>query len=391
MKHQAFFRYAITCILMLLSGAWAAYSAAGQLWISTSISLLFFCFLMSINYFSLEKNFKRRREQHTTRPESSSVISPTREQFYELVLRQVATGVVSCNKQGKVEWMNRAAEDQLGFIAHIDAEWLNEKAGSERVIQLHRHNHHRECLLTRIYYKEGENHKILFTLRDIRHVLEAKQQESWKSLSRVLTHEIMNSMTPILSLADTMVERANTEETAHIKRGLETIRRRGKSLLDFVNNYRKMTRIPTPQPEDIDADEFFRHLRGLFPQPFIVFEQPYKDFCIRADRTQLEQVLINLIKNAMEAEKSAESPIEVSLSRNLEHHKVCIHVQDHGQGIASAELNNIFMPFYTTKANGSGIGLSLCQQIIGNHGGDIRVHSVADHGSCFTVCLPMAH
>ncbi len=388
MKHQTLLRHAAICSLMLLCGVWAAYSIAGHLWISSGIALLFFSALVFTAYFNLTKNNKRRREHYDPR-ENKGDITPAREQFYELVLRQVATGVVSCNKQGKVEWMNRAAEDQLGFIAHVDAEWMDEKSGCERVIRLHRHNHHRECLLTRIYYKEGSTAKVLFTLRDIRQVLEAKQQESWKSLSHVLTHEIMNSMTPILSLADTMVERANTEETAHIRRGLEIIRRRGSSLLDFVNNYRQMTRIPVPQPKEIDADEFFKHLRGLFPQPFIAFEQPYKDFCIRADRTQLEQVLINLIKNAMEAAKSPESPIEVSLSRNLEHHEVCIHVQDHGLGIAGAELNNIFMPFYTTKANGSGIGLSLCKQIIGNHGGDIRVHSVADHGSCFTVCLPL--
>ncbi len=158
--------------------------------------------------------------------------------------------------------------------------------------------------------------------------------------------------------------------------------------MEFVDNYRTLTRVPPPQIADINADEFFVYLRRLFPETFMDFEQPYRNFSFRADRAQLEQVIINLVRNAVEAATQKGSPVSISLSRSVEHREVYISIQDHGQGIATAELEHIFMPFYTTKKDGNGIGLSLCKQIINNHGGDILVHSVQDHGSCFTICLP---
>ncbi len=158
--------------------------------------------------------------------------------------------------------------------------------------------------------------------------------------------------------------------------------------MEFVDNYRTLTRVPPPQMADINADDFFAHLRRLFPEAFMDFEQPYRNFSFRADRAQLEQVIINLVRNAVEAATEKNSPVSISLSRSVEHREVYISIQDHGQGIATAELEHIFMPFYTTKKGGSGIGLSLCKQIINNHGGDILVHSVQDRGSRFTICLP---
>ncbi len=425
MKIKPLLRHLAFCSLLLACAGWVFWSIGHELWMSLAVSLAAFMMvcvamyykslspLRALHNYILNKYPTGGRELLPRSPYSDiydteclldklmddyraqTFEEAGRQQFYELVLRQVETGVVACTKEGRVEWMNRCAEEQLGLLRQVAPEWLDETVTeSERVVLLERHGHRRECLLTRMAFSEGEEAKLLFTLRDIRHVLEVKQQESWKSLSRVLTHEIMNSMTPILSLADTLATRANADGEAdaatilHLQQGLEVIRRRGKGLMDFVNNYRLLTRVPPPQPESIDADGFFADLRKLFPMSYVDFEQSYRGFSFRADRAQLEQVLINLIKNALEAATSPDSPVSVGLSRSVERKEVHIHVQDHGQGIASAELEHIFMPFYTTKPGGSGIGLSLCRQIVNNHGGDIQVHSVANRGSCFTVCLP---
>lgn len=422
MKRDLLIRYVLLCLLLLAGGVWSAWCLERGLWMGFAVSIAVFAIsavlvwhimlspLRTLHKYILNKNEPAKRTPPASFAYSGiyeteravdklveecrrQLFSETsRQQFYELVLRQVETGVVACDRTGRVEWMNRSAEEQVGILRQVDAEWMEADADSERVLRLVHHNRHREILLSRLPFREGDEDKFLFTLRDVRHVLEAKQQESWKALSRVLTHEIMNSMTPILSLADTLAQRADTENTPdtlhNLCQGLQVIRRRGKGLMDFVDNYRKLTRVPAPQTCEINADELFSDLRKLFPLSYVEFEQPYRNFTFRADRTQLEQVLINLIRNALEAATRPESPVSVSLSRSVEHHEVYIRVQDHGQGIAEAELEHIFMPFYTTKNGGSGIGLCLSKQIINNHGGDILLHSVQDHGSCFTVCLP---
>ncbi len=317
-----------------------------------------------------------------------------RGRFYELVLDRVHTAVVACTAHGRVEWMNRSAEEGLGMLHTAPEEWMRRTDEGERVVHIERHHRRAEYLLTPIPFRLGDEQKWLFTLRDIRHVLEVRQQESWNSLSRVLTHEIMNSMTPILSLADTLTvltpDGAAPDAATYekMRQGLRVIKRRGQGLLDFVDNYRSLTNLPPPQPTLIGADELFADLRRLFPAPHIDFDQPYKGLTFRADRTQLEQVLINLIKNACEAGTRPDSPVSICLARHLETGEVLIHVQDHGRGIPDSERAHIFVPFYTTKPGGSGIGLSLCRQILTAHGGDLQVHSVPGRGSCFTVHLP---
>ncbi len=377
MKKYTMVRYVLLFLALLFCGGWTSWSIERELWMSLAVSLSAFAMtaaftyntfrapLRAIHHYILNK-YQPGRPPLSISPTSSFIdIYATermlarlmanyrtqvfeemgRQQFYELVLRQVETGVVACSKAGKVEWMNRCAEEQLGVLKHIPENWMDNREEAERVVHLEHHNHRRECLLTRIPFREAEEDKLLFTLRDIRHVLETKQQESWKSLSRVLTHEIMNSMTPILSLADTLASRtdeADASDTAtvlQLRQGLEVIRRRSRGLMDFVDNYRRLTRVPPPQQERIGADDLFNNQRKLFPASHINFEQPYRNFCFRADRTQLEQVLINLIKNALEATEQPESPVSITLNRNVEQHEICIHIQDHGRGIAAKNWN----------------------------------------------------
>lgn len=217
-------------------------------------------------------------------------------------------------------------------------------------------------------------------------VLERNEMEAWQKLIRVLTHEIMNSITPIISLSETLSEREMTEKNYPVMRqGMQTIHRRSKGLLEFVENYRKLTRLPAPVRCPVSVCELLQDLQKLFPEEYIRIEIPPTNRILQIDRTQIEQVLINLIKNAKEACGKVQNPlIEVKVNPGMSW-QCLITVQDNGEGILPEVQDKIFVPFFTTKPSGSGIGLSLCKQIMNRHGGNITVRSIVGQGSCFTL------
>lgn len=217
-------------------------------------------------------------------------------------------------------------------------------------------------------------------------VLERNEMEAWQKLIRVLTHEIMNSITPIISLSETLSEREMTEKNYPVMRqGMQTIHRRSKGLLEFVENYRKLTRLPAPVRCPVSVRELLQDLQKLFSEEYIRIEIPQTNRTLQIDRTQIEQVLINLIKNAKEACGKVQNPlIEVKMNPTMSW-QCLITVQDNGEGILPEVQDKIFVPFFTTKISGSGIGLSLCKQIMNRHGGNITVQSIVGQGSCFTL------
>lgn len=217
-------------------------------------------------------------------------------------------------------------------------------------------------------------------------VLERNEMEAWQKLIRVLTHEIMNSITPIISLSETLSEREMTEKNYPVMRqGMQTIHRRSKGLLEFVENYRKLTRLPAPVRCPVSVRELLQDLQKLFSEEYIRIEIPQTNRIVQIDRTQIEQVLINLIKNAKEACGKVQNPlIEVKMNPTMSW-QCLITVQDNGEGILPEVQDKIFVPFFTTKTSGSGIGLSLCKQIMNRHGGNITVQSIVGQGSCFTL------
>lgn len=317
----------------------------------------------------------------------------TRQKYYQLLLDHVDTGVVSCDGEGHVEWMNRAATAQVGIRRRVPEEWLRRSGPEARVVPVERHGQTKDLLLSSTRFTLDNRPRILFTLKDIHHVLEEQQLESWKTLTRVLTHEIMNSLTPILSLSETLTRQTPTAEPSakqygQMQQALEAIYRRSKGLLHFTENYRKLTRVPPPQYAAIRVDELFDDLKKLFEGMYLTFDQPYPGFTFQADRSQIEQVLINLITNARDASPNPKSEIKIHLRRNTAEDEVQISVQDYGQGIPVEAQERIFVPFYTTKPNGSGIGLALCKQIVNQHHGYITLHSTVGKGSLFTLCLP---
>ena len=215
--------------------------------------------------------------------------------------------------------------------------------------------------------------------------------EAWQKLIRVLTHEIMNSITPIISLSETLSERGIPEslgekEYSIMLQAMQTIHRRSKGLLGFVENYRRLTRIPTPVRTKVSVAELFTDLKKLFPEEYIHFEMPTSDLYLYADRAQIEQVLINLLKNARETcERKADKEIQIKF---FSKGNPTLAISDNGEGILPTVLDKIFVPFFTTKTSGSGIGLSLCKQIMALHDGSINVKSELGKGSCFILTFP---
>ena len=215
-------------------------------------------------------------------------------------------------------------------------------------------------------------------------VVAEAETEAWQKLIRVLTHEIMNSIAPIISLSETVTERAssnglNERDYSIMLQAMQTIHRRSKGLLDFVENYRKLTRIPVPMQQLFPVSSLFDDLRGLYPAGAISFSFSVRpvDLRIYADRAMIEQVLINLLKNAVEACQERSYP-EVRVNT----------VSDNGYGIVPEAMDKVFVPFFTTKQGGSGIGLSVCRQIMNRHGGSISVISEEEKGTTFTLQFP---
>lgn len=239
------------------------------------------------------------------------------------------------------------------------------------------HNHSMDELVT----------ELSDAMKDFRtRTLERNEMDAWQKLIRVLTHEIMNSITPIISLSETLSEReVDAKNYPVMRQGMETIHRRSKGLLNFVENYRKLSRLPEPNRHPESVKELLLDLQKLFSEDYIHIEIPETDRTIQIDRTQIEQVLINLIKNAQEACCKKERPkIEVRMIP-LSYRQCQIIVSDNGEGMLPEVMDKIFVPFYTTKSNGLGIGLSLCKQIMNRHGGNISATSIIGQGSSFVL------
>ena len=315
-------------------------------------------------------------------------------QYYENLLNKVDTAVIVADKSGLIEWMNLTATSLFGHIGRLPEPLLKASLTDHTpVIRLEQNNSVMEMAIScNIFATQGKE-QILISLKNIHSVLERNEMEAWQKLIRVLTHEIMNSITPIISLSETLSERGipqqlESKEYSIMLQAMQTIHRRSKGLLEFVENYRRLTKIPAPVRTHVSVRELFSDIRKFFPEKEIHIEIPHKDFSLYIDRSQIEQIMINLLKNAKEAcNKKEEAYISVKTASSSKGYST-ITVSDNGEGILPDVLDKIFVPFFTTKTNGSGIGLSLCKQIMTLHDGSITVKSAIGKGSCFTLHIP---
>lgn len=290
--------------------------------------------------------------------------------------------------------MNRAAVALVGQESRLPQEWLTTSWNETQVVRIRQQGASVEMAVSCTLFAAQNKERLLVSLKNIHSVLERNEMEAWQKLIRVLTHEIMNSITPIISLSETLSERGIPERLSEKEYGvmlqaMQTIHRRSKGLLGFVENYRRLTRIPTPACTSVAVDElFFRPNGNSSLIRSFIFAATHRGATLYIDRAQIEQVLINLIKNAKESCGQNTAPqIEVELEQVPG--KVCsLTVRDNGEGILPEVIDKVFVPFFTTKPSGSGIGLSLCKQIMNLHGGTITVSSEIGKGSCFTLMFP---
>ena len=229
------------------------------------------------------------------------------------------------------------------------------------------------CALSTVLLRIDGQRRLVVALKDVSMLMQRQEMEAWQQLIRVLTHEIMNSLTPIISISETL----SSSPLGGGKEGAEAfavINRRCHALLDFVESYRQLTRIKNPEKTTFPASELFAHVTALYPQV-----KTQGEGMLTADRAQLEQVLINLVKNACE---SGATEVQVITNGGGE---IC--VCDNGSGMSPDVIDHAFIPFFTTKPAGTGIGLALCRQIILKHGGTISVDSQEGKGTTFTISL----
>jgi two-component system nitrogen regulation sensor histidine kinase NtrY len=219
----------------------------------------------------------------------------------------------------------------------------------------------------------------LYSIENLSGELTAREASAWRNLIRVLTHEIMNTLTPVTSLAQTATTMLDDPAAAEdIREAVTTIARRSEGLMKFVARYRELLKVPQPDIGTVSVAEALQNVGTLLSDElqalsFAIDVVP-PSLEVQADSQLLDQILLNLVRNAIDATHEADSP-QLSLSGQLDYGRIVIKVTDNGPGIADELMEQIFVPFFTTKRDGSGIGLSLCRQIMTTHGGDIVVNS----------------
>ena len=312
------------------------------------------------------------------------------EKYYELILSVINTGIIVLNDKGAVYQKNNELLRLLGLdifthirqLAKVDPVLMEkiEHARSGDIFHItisnERGNINLSIRVSDITIRK--EHLRIFALNDIDSELDEKELDSWIRLIRVLTHEIMNAVTPITSLSDTLLTMTGGQNE-EIRRGLQTISNTGKGLLSFVESYRKFTRIPEPEPALFYVKPFIERMVDLAKHQYdcdrITFDIHVipDDLILYADENLIAQVIINLMKNAIEAiGVQTDGHIHIRAYSN-EADEVWIEISNNGVPIVPGVAEQIFVPFFTTKQSGSGIGLSLSRQIMRLSGGSITL------------------
>jgi PAS domain S-box-containing protein len=337
------------------------------------------------------------------------------EQYFQTLLEHVGTGIVTFDAKGFVLHANTAAKKMMGVdvLTHINQlERVNRnlfqvvrniQPFQRKLVSVTTERGSNQLSLKSTSFKTKDNELILLSIQDIRNELDEKELDSWMKLIRVLMHEIMNSIAPISSLSESLCQffmidgrpalpAEVTETTIQTTlRGLSVIKEQGNSLMMFVESYRELTRLPKPDKKIFRVEELISRIKVLYTSlenseiiKLTVTVTP-PEMELFADENLISQVLINLTKNALQAnEKNPEGKIQVIAGFNSEHRPE-IRVVDNGPGIPDEILEQIFVPFFTTRENGSGIGLSLSRQIMRLHGGSLQARSVPGKETMF--CL----
>ncbi|HVW12922.1 MAG TPA: ATP-binding protein [Mucilaginibacter sp.] len=379
-------------------------------------------FVESIHYRDFSRHFDVRRAPSELKPlrkgfneinSTFKIISREREtqyQYLQKILELVDTGIISYdNETGETGWLNEAFKKIMGipYLKTIHSlekreedlykEITRLKPGESKVITITRNQQLVKILISASLLRSEEGVSKLVAFQNVSEALDETESKAWQKLLNVMTHEIMNSVAPISSLADTLKNRLQSPEMVgamngqleDLELGIDTIKRRSEGLLKFTESYRNLNKITKLDLKKILVRDLFENLNSLM-QPtlekkHIELEIVLRDpaLAIEADLNLIEQVMINLVVNAIEAVKDRESP-RITLSAEVQaNNRTIIKIADNGIGMPPELLDKIFIPFFSTRKTGSGIGLSLCKQIMLLHKGNIQVQSVEGVGSGF--------
>jgi two-component system nitrogen regulation sensor histidine kinase NtrY len=336
----------------------------------------------------------------------------TQYQYLQKILELVDTGILSYEvESGEVVWMNESLKRmlQLPYLKTIHSlekrdrvlfeEVSSLQPGESRIGTAHLERSFFKVLLSATAFQtEGKKYKLI-AFQNVNEALDETESKAWQKLLSVMTHEIMNSIAPISSLANTLkgrlqqslLEPGNPVAVEDLEVGIETIKRRSEGLLKFAETYRNLNKITQLKLKNVYARELFANLHQLmqptFEQKNIELEIILRetDLSFEADPSLIEQVLINLMVNAIEAVKEQENPRIILSADSNEKRKAILRVADNGSGMPEEVIDKIFIPFFSTKKSGSGIGLSLCKQIMMLHKGNIQVQSVEGKGTVFSL------
>ncbi len=350
---------------------------------------------------------------------SAKIEKETQYQYLQTILEHIHTGVLTINEAHEPEMINPLALNTLGLYNTKKPTWAEiekrtplftsavEAMGESgrQMIRLSTTPTGKQLLVLINTVKIGGAPIKIITFQDIEPEIEQKEMESWQTISRIMAHEIMNSLTPLSSLTETGIMLLESEGKPkdvsgisqktidNLYTALKTISSRNRALTEFIGSYRQLSRLPLPEKKELQVTGLLEELRELYEIPCkekgiaCSFNHGPENLRIMADDAQLKQVLINLIKNATEAMYKVPNPvIGISVKRIL--HQVSIEIYNSGPAIPPNIFEKIFVPFYSTKPEGSGIGLSLSRQIIHNHGGQIAVDSEEGKGTTFKLMLP---
>lgn len=341
--------------------------------------------------------------------------SQTREQYFQTLLEHVATGILTFNSKGFVLHANTSAKKMLGMevLTHINQiERINRnlfqavqniRPFDQKLVTLTTERGTIELSLKASSIKTATDELILLSVQDIRNELDEKELDSWMKLIRVLMHEIMNSIAPITSLAESLRQFFTKEGREALPseidektigmtvRGLNVINEQGNGLIHFVESYRKLTRLPKPEKKVFRVEDLVNRVKVLylslenaeFVKLNVSIVPPEMELV--ADENLISQVLLNLLKNALEAISKQPDARILLTAKIAENNRPEICIADNGPGIPEEIIEQVFVPFFTTRENGSGIGLSLSRQIMRLHGGSLQVRSIPNKETVF--CL----
>jgi nitrogen fixation/metabolism regulation signal transduction histidine kinase len=331
--------------------------------------------------------------------------------FLEHIVELIEVGIIVLDQSEKIVLINSSAEALSGVSAPGTCDQFRKRnpefAGSVDSVKgpqrvLCEFNSGEEKIRLVIHVNRTsmlDEPYTLITFQDIGSVADDMETGAWVRLMRILNHEIRNSITPITSLAETIMMILQNEDGGHkelaqlnpqnlsdINTSLEALHKRSENLHQFIRDYQQLTKIPAPVPRNIDLKPFIEEILSLFRAEFDRWGITYsleiepEDQILRADRNLLQQVLINLIRNSLEALQE-EDHLQIVIRSKVKNKRLLIVISDNGTGILPGILDEIFVPFYTTKPQGSGIGLSLSRQIMRMHGGNLKVTSEPGAGT----------